>query len=346
LRSKQKANSVLVDGADGYWLFGNTDSHDLLGPQWDESERKDPSPFYKHTPRAASITRIARDGTVAWQKVYGSLQGEHNTNDALCGVTSDGGVIVFGQKPGKLPISSLTGTMSEANAPWVFKINDAGDIQWEFLIQQDQNKVIVPATTPQSIFSKPFVDAKGDVFFAVKIVSIGIVADESGHGTPDLQIGGETTRTLLIKIDSKGKEIARYTVRGYATQPVLLPSHDGCDVFFTDKDRGFTHIRLNTNLELVFTRSFIDGEFRPYAATPGPNQSFHLFGNSFGPGHAAGRATLGLLDGDGTLKHKEHFENQSWSSDMVAGDNPNEVVILFTSGNEQVVKAIKYKLKT
>jgi hypothetical protein len=346
LRSGQSAHSVLVDGNNGYWLLGDTNSHDLVGSQWDELERANHAHyFYDYTPHAALIAKITPDGTVSWQKVYGVLA-QLNENVAEFAVSSAGGLTVVGSKPGKLPASSPVGQRDEEKAPWIFKINEAGDVQWELLIQQDQGRVIRPAPSDQNSFSKPFVDAEGNLYFSVRIEDVKQMRDALGHDILDMNGQGENQRALLIKISPTGKEIARYVIRNYATLPVMVPSANGCDVFFTMDDTAFAHFKLDANLALISHRSLVGEDFRPYAAIGGPNQGFHLLGNSFRPGHDIGRAALAWLGSEGKLQHKETFELQSWPADVAIGENLNEVVVLFTSLIEQVIKVVKYTLKS
>jgi hypothetical protein len=313
--------------------------------KWDELEQKDISPFYKHTPRVALVTRVSPDGTVAGQKAYGSLN-ERESNDAVYCVASANGLIVFGESMAQLPGASPEVKVGHTKVPWIFKISETGEKQWEFLIQQDQNKLIKLATGSSNFLSKPFVDQAGNIVFAVAIEDIKSESDPAGREILDPFVQGINPRTLLIKISGEGKEIARHTLHSTSALAVLVPSKAGCDVFVTDDDSAFSHILFDADLVPISTRQFAGEQFLPVAAIPGPEDGFHLFGNSFKPGHDTGRAVLMWLDRNGILKHQEHFERQSWPSDMAIGENANEVVVLFTSLIEHVVKVVKYTLKS
>lgn len=317
----------------GYLAVGKSNSYDLVGHGWDENKnhgvnlpgRPDSAPL------AAMAMKLNDDGSIAWQKAFGPLEKDALHSFQRCIAIADGYIVVGNQR---LPSGEPYGCF-----PWIVKLSEQGKVEWDVVIKSHNGKLI----NFQTIFGgdeiiKPLVNADGSIVMA-------FCFQYSGNG--QASGGGANRHTLILKLDTTGKEIARYeATEGLAT--VLFPSGDGFEVliqkFTLSNFVGFHRLKFNSSLKLIASHYIEEGEFAPLCAVQGPGQSMHVAGVSIKGGTEFPEVTLGLMQPNGKIEHRKFFGRVSTHANIVSGDRNDEVVLAYqASGN--ITRIAKLRLR-
>ncbi|WP_316681567.1 hypothetical protein [Ralstonia flaminis] len=280
-----------------------------------------------------SLTRISyplilpfnKDGGQGAYRIHSAPKGIGRAHLSRAIQVGDG-VVFFGLK--RVPLSEDRGGNY---SPWIFKINSAGAMVWEYLIQSDGDELIKDVNEVYGSFSKPVVDGGGNIIVATQVARLREIKGVGRKGSTEL--AGENPRLLVVKLNSDGNEIARY--RDYQSGGgILALNSNEIHVFASAgvaNQSRVVHVVLSRELRVIRESGIAIGDFYPRAVvTNSRSGGFHMFGVAKDAWGGGGSATLVYVDAKGAIKSKTSLGRGTWPSDMVEGTELGEVAVIYT----------------